>query len=236
MSSSDLFVICEAMKEEYDRIFHVDSKIVTKGGVFDHCPTPCALDKPYRLTYIGGLGYNRWRSLAEIGQTIAKINEEHPSSYVLDIYSNAVINDRIKTELSKYPCMHFHGAIKQNDIDPTYQASAILVHVEPNDLKHRLFYRLSFSTKLVDYFQQNRAILAYGGTTGSLTYLKTHDAALVMHTPQALNALFLKILNEPEILHVYGHKSYQLGQCAHQQTTIVSLIHDTLVNDANQGD
>lgn len=234
--SSDLFVISEAMKDEYDRLFGVDSKVITKGGVFDECPNACELKQPYRLTYIGGLGYNRWKSLVEIGKTIEEINGDNPTSYVLDVYSNAVINDHIKQALGQYPSMKFHGSINQDAIGSTYQNSQLLVHVEPNDLKHRLFYRLSFSTKLVDYFQQNRAILAYGGTTGSLDYLQTHDCAFVAHTQAELKTILLEILKDPKRLHIYGKKAFTLGERKHQQQQIVSLIHTTLINDATKGD
>ena len=92
-----------------------------------------------------------------------------------------------------------------------FQNNDILIHVEPTDLKNTLYYRLSFSTKLVDYFRNGRCIIAYGGFTGSMDYLTANDCGIYISAKDNLNDKLKLILTNPSLIKEYSNKCYNIG-------------------------
>lgn len=234
--SAQLYVISNKMKAEYDRIFGIHSLVLTKGSRFECCPDYKHEGKIINLTYIGGLGFNRWKSLSELIQVVSSLNHKYKSTRLfLNIYSNAAINERILSKLTVSESSKFYGALEQDKITKTYADSDILVHVEPKSLKYRLFYRLSFSTKLVDCFAMHRAILTYGGLTGSTEYLKQNAAALVCQTKLELYKNLENIVSNPDMLEYYADQAFLLGKNKHNSNVMIPELRDNLEQIALNG-
>ncbi len=178
-SCSQLYVITEQQKNEYDKIFNISSKVLTKGATFKEQFPPVKVHNPIKLVFMGSLGFNRWKSLAKIAQALHQLSK-HGISCFLSIYTMTPLTDKIKSKIEIDGVSKLQPTISNAQIDPTFQDNDILIHVEPTDLKNTLYYRLSFSTKLVDYFRNGRCIIAYGGNTGSMKYLKDNDCGIVI--------------------------------------------------------
>ena len=117
------------------------------------------------------------------------------------------------------------------------QAEAdLLVHVEPTGLAHRWESRLSFSTKLIDYMQSYRPILAYGLLEqASLAHLKAKDAAFVATNEAELERTLREILARPALLEEYAAKGWACGAACHDIRRIHALLRQDFEEVCNAG-
>lgn len=231
-SCSQLYVITEQQKKEYDKIFNISSKVLTKGATFTKEYPPVKVHNPIKLVFMGSLGFNRWKSLAKIAQALQQLSNNGISCF-LSIYTMTPLTDKIKSKIEIDGVSKIQPTISNAQIDPTFQDNDILIHVEPTDLKNTLYYRLSFSTKLVDYFRNGRCIIAYGGNTGSMKYLKENDCGIVISPKDDLVKELATILSNPSLIEDYAHKSYEIGRKNHQIKIIQSNLRKDLEHFAD---
>lgn len=224
--STKLYVISDVEKKDMDNIFHINSTILTKGDDFSlPYEGKKHLNVPYRLTFLGGLGNNRDKTLLEFANCINEFNIlKEEIIFTLDIYSRTYKDDEYISRLNKMDGICFHGPIKSSLIDSVYQHSDILVHLEPKDLKNRLYYHHSFSTKIVDCMKAQRCILSFGGSTGTTEYLRNHDCAMVINNRKQLFSLLEQITYCPNLLNEYACKAYQDGKIYHSRFDIQNKL------------
>ena len=92
----------------------------------------------------------------------------------------------------------------------------ILVHVDPFSLKERCIWRLSFSTKIVDYLSSSRAILAIGPQdVASMQYLIDNDVALCVTDIQKIDRVLNNISKDRSCLNKYAEKAFFFGKEKH---------------------
>ena len=119
------------------------------------------------------------------------------------------------------PCINMKGGIPASKVDEVQNDADILVHVESFDLKSRLAVHQSFSTKIVDYLYKGKCILAVGPhDVASIDYLKKNDAALVATNRDELKTVLERIVNDKDILEMYGEKAWSCGKKNHQRKEI----------------
>ena len=95
--------------------------------------------------------------------------------------------------------------------------------------KSSLTARLSFSTKITDYFRSGKCIFAVGNPDiAPIEYLKYEDAALVACNKKNIKEQFIKIINNPDIISEYSKKAYDCGQKNHDIKAIKELLFNTL--------
>ncbi len=229
--SKQLYVITDIEKQDMDMIFNIDSKILTKGDNFDDLPVfKETFNYPLNLTFLGGLGNGRINSLIDIAKTIEKINSNYESPRLtLNVYSNAIISDKSKEQLNIKGSSIFHGAASSLQIKSIFESADALIHVEPTDLKNRLKYRHSFSTKLVDCMKACRCIIAYGGMTGSIDYINRYNCGIVATNSDELVTSLKKIAGKPSILNEYAMKAYEIGRLNHSKDKINQMLSDDFI-------
>ena len=104
----------------------------------------------------------------------------------------------------------------------------ILLHIEPFTLKGSLLCRLSFSTKLVDYFHKRKCIFAVGcGVCSSMMYLKRYDAAVVAESYDEMREKLKDLINNPETVKEYADKAWNCGENNHR----IEDIQNRLLKD-----
>ena len=89
--------------------------------------------------------------------------------------------------------------------------------------------RLSFSTKLTDYFRSGKCILAVGnGDTAPMEYLKEKDAAIcASNSEEIINAI--KLLTENgEVIPEYAQKAYNCGKENHDKKEIQKRLFEKI--------
>lgn len=229
--SNILYVISDIQKREYDKIFHKDCHILTKGMDFtQEKPAAQGDSKPYHLVFAGNIGSNRWKSLALIGKAIQNINKNAPQMD-LTIYTATPLTAKMSRALNIPGSIRVAGRIPYQEVARKQEAANILVHVEATDIFYRWGSHQGFSTKLVDYMASNRPILAYGlEDQASIAHLKKHDAALVATNPQELEDVLNSIIENPQKLYQYADNAWQCGAKYHD----IRKFHAMLKQDFDE--
>jgi len=229
VSSCDkMFVVAPKMKEEYDRIFGVDSIVLTKGIdysniVYDDKPG----NKPLRMVYTGKLYLGRWKSLASIANAFGEINKDS-TKITLDIYSKENIQPSVLKKLNRNGST-FRGGVTMDEVLAIQATADIVVFVESVDWRYKNFARLSFSTKLTDYFKSGKCIFAIGGKdTAPIDYLIKNDCAAVATSYREIKKQIQTLVNNPETIKEYGRRSFECGRKNHNAADIEKKLRNTI--------
>jgi len=222
-----IYVISRQQKEEYERLLKRPCKILYKGYKFDEKPENVPERKgKIVLAYTGNIGSNRWKNLYLIGKAIKKLN--YADKIQLDVYSKTPLTDEMKQCLSPDNCINFKGGISFQEVIQVQKDADILVYTESYDLKPRLIARLSFSTKLVDYFHQAKCIFAVGPKdVASMDYLIQNDAAITATDEREIEEKLRNLVENPDMVREYGDKAWECGKRNHQ----IDDIQDMLCRD-----
>lgn len=229
-----LYTITEQMKNEYTRIFNKKCKILRKGYDFKnkHIIKKLNLDE-ISLVYVGNIGDKRWEVLAYIAKVIKEFNVNNEIKFCQYIYTLSPVNNKVKTSLNIPGASKMMGSIPSNKVSGVMDKADILIHVEPVDKIRLETCRLSFSTKLVDYFFNGKCILAVGGQNASMNYLKANDAALIVDDLEMLYEVIKNIATNPTIIYDYGNKAWECGKKNHDINVIQKMIYQDFLNLIN---
>ena len=226
--SEYLYGITQSMCEEYAHYFHKDFKVLYKGYNFREMPEIRKSTIPLKFIYMGNLGSGRWQVLGKLSEAINEINKKGKKAEMF-VYSMSPKTETMTKALNKGDS-HLMPPVDNKDVLPTMKSADVLVHVEPASLKDRLFFRLSFSTKLVDYFFNARCILALGGDTGSIRYLRDNDAAIVETDVCKIKEQIERLVNQPDLVREYAEKAWNCGLKNHQIQKIQDGIYSDFCN------
>lgn len=218
-----LYVISDIQKKEYDKCFNKDCKLLWKINDFFESPAYTGCNDPVKLVYTGNIGTGRYKQLALIGQQLLEINKDK-KLMELDIYTHTPMSKKMKKSLD-LPSINLKGGISSLEVDRVQNDADILVHVESFDLKNRLAVHQSFSTKIVDYLHKGKCILAIGPQdVASIDYLSKYDAALVSTNSNELKNTLRSIIDNKELLKMYGEKAWLCGKNNHQKTVFQKML------------
>jgi hypothetical protein len=226
-----LYTITETQKKEYNLIFGNKCKVLSKGGDFDNFKhKKTTLNNPIKLVYTGNLGMGRWKSLVKIGEALQIINNNGIKTE-LYIYSQTPLSDSSMRKLQIKDTVYFMGGIPASIVKDVQSDADILVHVESFELSERNSARLSFSTKIVDYLEAGRCIVAVGWKkTGAIEYLTENDAAIVITDLNQIYSQLSNLINDKQRIFDYGVKGFELGKKNHQFEKIRNSLYNDLLS------
>ena len=215
-----LFVIAPKQKEEYDRVFGTDSIILTRA--VESSPkvlkdkTP---EYPIKMVYAGKLGIGRDKTLAEIAKAVAKINSDKVRLN-FDIYSaDTPVGGTLNAFCSEG--VSFCGSVSAQKVEKILDDSDIVVFAESLDSKHKNAARLSFSTKLTDYFKSGRCIFAAGTEDiAPMDYLIKEDAAVTVTEYEDIEPKLRELCENPGLVIDYGRKAFECGVRNHSKEKV----------------
>lgn len=226
VQSKFLYTITEKMKDEYSSHFKKECKLLFKGYDFIKKPRLGSRSKPVKIIYMGNIGSGRWKVLAKVASSLKKLNKITKEAELF-IYTLSPLSSKMKSQLAIEETSYLMEPVVSEEVLATMQSADILIHVEPTKLKDRLFFRLSFSTKLVDYFYNAKCILALGGSTESMNYLQKNDAAIVELKTDNIENKLKGIINNTGLIDQYSNKSWECGVKNHQ----IKNIQERILND-----
>lgn len=208
-----LYVITDIQKREYEKIFNVPMKILTKCiDVFSQPLFKSIYKEPLQLVYTGNIGGGRWKTLALIVQAVKKVNKGK-CRMELQVYTATPLTRAMKNALQIEGSSYLRGSVSAAEISSIHAQADILVHVEGLDLRSRCEVHQSFSTKIIDYLQAGRAILAVGSKdVASIEYLERNKCAFVAHNRKELNRIILDILNNHQAMECFAHTAFLCAQ------------------------
>ena len=101
--------------------------------------------------------------------------------------------------------------------------------------KYRYMARLSFSTKLTDYFKSGKCILAIGDKDiAPIKYLKENDAGIVITEYQQIKDKLQKLIVQRDLIQKYGRNAFECGRKNHNEKDIKRIFVETLKETAKE--
>jgi len=223
-----LYVISEIQKQDYERCFKKECRILTKGANFSIPSFKETVNSPLKLVYTGNIGGGRWKSLASIGNQLKIINNNRTNAQLF-IYSMTPMTKKMSKALNIDNSVFFMGGVSSDKISEIQADADILVHVEPTDLKGRLQVHHSFSTKLIDYFHAGRCIFALGTPDmASIDHLIKNETGIVAANENEIYAKLVEVINDSSILKKYAQKAWECGKKNHQIDEIQKKLKQDL--------
>lgn len=221
--SEYLYCITSLMQKEYAEYFTKDCRLLYKGFDFENKPLIKQPSNLLKIVYMGNIGSGRWRVLAKVAQAVNEINKDG-RKFEMFIYTLSPKSTKMIHQLNVGDS-HLMKPVPESEKMKTLQGADVLLHVEPTDAKDRLMFRLSFSTKLVDYLYNAKCILALGGETASMQYLIENNAGIVeMDNCQIKNRL-MDIVKKPELITEYAEKAWACGVRNHKIKNIQDMLY-----------
>ena len=224
---SILYTISKEQAEEYARTLKKRTALLYKGRDFAKPPEYGELTRPLKLIYTGNLYSGRYKTLVRLCKDLQEINKDG-SKAVVDIYSGTPLSDKEISALNISGTSAFCGRISEEEVQKLQSEADILLHIEPFTLKGSLLCRLSFSTKLVDYFHKRKCIFAVGsGVCSSMKYLKRNDAAVTAESYDEMRDKLKSLINNSETVREYADKAWDCGARNHR----IEDIQNKLLKD-----
>ncbi|WP_455683536.1 hypothetical protein [Thomasclavelia sp.] len=219
-----IYTISEIQKDEYSNIFNKKCHVLYKGYNIDRIENCCkSTTEEIRFLYTGNIGDYRWKSLQLLASSLEKY-----SKATLDIYTATPLKKKITNKFKKFKNTNLYSKVSNEKVSELQSEADVLVHVEPLGLKGMLKSRLSFSTKIVDYFFKKKCILAIGSSeSASINYLIKNDAALVATNNFEIDKQLNLILENHDICDEYAEKGYYVGITNHN----INIIQNKLIDD-----
>lgn len=225
--SAKLMVIAPKQKEEYDRIFGVDSVVMTKGIDFEPFES-YQVGKPIKMVYTGKLIIGRWKSLAAIAEAFESINRDG-IKIVLDIYTTDSLTDEQNRVLNRNGCA-VKGALTLEQVKAVQKEADVLVFVESLEKKFRNTARLSFSTKITDYLRSGKCIFAIGDKDiAPIDYFRRYDSAVTATSYEQISEKVTELVNTPDLVLEHAKKAYDCGVEHHERKRMDSILIHTIV-------
>lgn len=222
-----MYTITSEMQQEYQKYFGKECRMLYKGYDFHgKAPIKTTINDPIKLVFMGNIGAGRWKALATLVEQLKKINSDKQIA-TLDIYTLSPRTEKMTNKLQVKGTSQLKEVVPCDQVLKIQKDADILVHVEPYNKKDVSFYRLSFSTKLVDYFYNARCILALGGKTSSMTYLEKNDCGLVYYNTKNLKQSLINLLTDKTKIIQYGKKAWDIGVKNHQKKDIQKELSET---------
>lgn len=230
--SDKLMVIAPKQKEEYDRIFGVDSVVMTKGIDFEPFEA-YPVGKPIKMVYTGKLIIGRWNSLAAIAQAFGQINR-NGTKIELDIYTTDTLTEEQNRLLNRNGCA-VKGALTLEQVREVQKQADILVFVESLEDEFKHTARLSFSTKITDYLKSGKCIFAIGDREiAPMDYFSRYDAAVTATTYEEIALKLNELVKDPALIAEYAKKAYDCGVEHHERSRMDALLINTIQDAADR--
>ncbi|MBO5944145.1 MAG: hypothetical protein J6Q50_02470 [Clostridia bacterium] len=225
-----LYTISEIQRSEYEKIFKIPCKILTKSANFDEpAQVKSEYNKPLQFLFTGNIGTNRWKSLAIIAEALKEINADGVKAE-MKIYTGTPMTDEMSKALNIENASKVMGFVSSSEIPRIQSEADVLIHVESSDLKSKLAVRQSFSTKIVDYLKMARPILAVGPKdVASIAHLVSNDCAIVADNKEELKEKLLEYINDDGKMTELALKGYECGRKFHNKETANKMLCEDIL-------
>lgn len=231
---TQMFTITETGAKEVDKAFGTNSVVLTKGIDYSHLIyQEKPVSKPVKMIYTGKLLIGRASSLVAMSKAMANINKDE-ERVTLDIYSPDVLDEKTMRYLNSNGC-HFKGSVPKDEVQRLQNEADVVVFTESLEKKHRFTARLSFSTKLTDYFRSGKCIFAIGDETiAPMQYLKDNDCAVLATTYAEIEEKLREMLSEENYIQEMGKKAFETGKRNHDEKHVKEIFTSAFIQAVNQ--
>lgn len=223
-----ILAISQKMKEECDPEFGVNSVVLTKPIFAKGDFVPFEVGNPVRMLYTGKLVIGRDETIAEVAKAIKEINKDG-QKVILDVYTNTLLSDKMRQRIDIPGCCVLHDPVPQSEVFELQKQADVLLFAE-SMTDEDLTARLSFSTKLTDYFAAGKCVWGIGNSDlGPITYIKDEDAGFVSCNEKQITAVLQQIVEDPQVILEYAKKSFDCGRRNHDGNVIIDKLKNEVV-------
>lgn len=184
---AEVIIVCsdkmeERLKKQFGGNYFIAMNSVDRNDMFE---TKEINKNSISMVYTGNVGIGRWKTLVQVGQALNKLQSEW--NIRLDIYSGEILEPKVVTTLNQYPCMKVHGAVYGEELHDIRESSDIMLFAETFEKKHKRLLETAVSTKVPEYLNTRRAILAVGPKySAAIDYYKRNDVAEVVNSTKEM--------------------------------------------------
>lgn len=230
--SKKVFVMAPKAQRELKELYGVDCDILTKSIDFSHVEFKAQKPKlPLKMVYTGAMTIGREEALANIARAVAAVNEGE-EKIVFEIYSGDTPCKKYSELFNSGGC-HFCGRVGHDRVLEIQKGADILVYAESLKKNYSRIARLSFSTKLTDYFAGGKCIFALGSKDiAPIEYLQSEDAAVVIASYGEIESKLKELCDNPELVSEYGKKTFDCGKRNHNSEKVFKEFKKKLTDAA----
>ena len=234
-NSTQMYTITQIEANETDALFGTNSVVLAKSINFDSLEyISKKVSQPINIVYTGNLLIGRDKTIKYVADAIRKINIEG-TKIVLHIYTHTPPRERLLKKIVSDDVV-YHGKIVKEQVEKVQKDADILLFVESLTRKDRFKARMSFSTKLVDYFASGKCIYAIGDKAiAPIIYLKENDAAIISSTKKDIFSKLLLLSNNPQLIQDYSEKSFNCGLINHNKRNIDKHFIESMISASKGG-
>ncbi len=220
-----VFCLSPKMKEECDSEFGIESQLLTKPIFCQDEFEPYKAGSPIKMLYTGNLFVGRDKTLMAIADALRVVNKNGVKA-VLDIYTKSVLSDKEKAHVEIPNICRLHKQIPQHEVFSLQKEADVLLFAESLERKKNQGARLSFSTKITDYFRAGKCIWTVGSPTlGPVDYLMRMDASIVSTDQKSILGTLYQMIANPSIIEEYARKAFECGQRNHNGKKILCKLY-----------
>lgn len=223
-----IVVLSPKMKMEADKEFGFNSIILTKPIFNQPKFNEYVPSKPLRLLYTGNLYVNRDQTIATLVDVIREVNSTGQNVH-LDVYTSTPIKPELEERIRVDGSCVVHKPVKQSEVLQLQKEADVLLFVEALDSATGGYARLSFSTKLTDYFCAGKCIWAIGSDQMSaIDYLKSRDAALCSLDRKSIHETLIRLVSESALVNEYAYKGWICGNEHHNSKVLLNKFYNLI--------
>lgn len=235
VKSDVIFTISEKMRDEYSELLGMRCVLLNKGhDISVKKRMPEYNSGSTKIVYLGTLCNGRLKTLAKVCKCIQKLNNEG-HDVKLDIYTISRISSRIIKELETCPQCVIMPFVHNAERNAIMEAADMLLHIEPLSRSKCKIYRLSLSSKIVDYLYAARCILAVGGRTGTMEYLNAKHAAVVENDAKKFYSVIKTLISDKRKMRQYAANAWeccvQYHDIRHIRKRFLATIEDVIARN-----
>lgn len=230
---NEIFVITKTQAKDMDDIFGTKSIVLTKGIDYSKLTFDERIpNSPIKMVYTGNLLIGRAASLIVISEALKEINKDGVK-ITLDIYTPTELDKQTTMLLNSNGCIK-HPPVPKEKVSQIQRDADIVVFVESLEKEHKFDARLSFSTKLTDYFASGKCIFAIGDKSiAPIQYLEEYDCAITCSDYDLVEQQLRMLIDNPMKIMEYGRKAFNTGKMNHEESKVKAIFIDTLCKAAN---
>ena len=190
--AKEYFCISEAMSEFYGKTFNKNGNVLMNTTNIFKSDNYKNLNNKLILSYIGNLGYDRWKNLLDIAEVIEENQLQKDIEF--NVYSGEK-NQNVINILTNQKGLNYKGSITAEEVKERISESDILLHIEDFNKINVEKVKYSVSTKIPDSLASGKLLLAYGPKeVESIDYIKRNNAGIIASSKEELIKALKEIL------------------------------------------
>lgn len=226
--SKKYFTISELMKEEYEKLTGVKSKILMNIVSSMKLDSITNIDKEYvYMIYTGSLYYGRDEIIGKVADSIKKYNENvhRAKPIILKVYSNIEPDEESKKKFERTGICEYYGSLKKEELIIELNKADILLFVESFETEMKEKTKYSLSTKIPEYLSLSKLILAVGPSEiGSMMYLS--DVAFCSNSCEEIYTTITDMSKSEDLINRKSKKALEKYKNNHNEKKCRLLFID----------